>query len=181
MCVEQRSPTFSIEPLPEENSCPSVCREKNLGPGWVGLMRAMTDRFWGTSCAILLELKFLVPKISQKMSNSQMCLAWGRVAPIGREKAEFLKEMHPKCLQRHVQYFYSLFSVRTNVTCGRSLAFLIVGCSGSVEDSWAGENAGIPKKVVSAVFEGSGLLILFRLMWCAYSKHLAWAETAAGI
>ena len=55
--------------------------------------------------------------------------------PIGRDKAKFLKEMRPKSLQRHVQYIYPFFSVRTNVICGRSLAFLIVGCSGSVEDS----------------------------------------------
>ena len=37
------------------------------------------------------------------------------------------------------------------------------------------------KKVVSAVVEDSGLLFLFRRMWCAYSKHLAWAESAAGM
>jgi hypothetical protein len=64
-----------------------------------------------------------------------MCWAWGRVAPIRREEAEFLKEMHPKGLQRHVQYIYSFFPVRMNVICGRSMAFLIVGCLGPVEDS----------------------------------------------
>jgi hypothetical protein len=62
-----------------------------------------------------------------------MCWAWGRVAPIRREKAEFLKEMHPKGLQRHVGYIYPLFSVQTNVTCWRSLAFLIVGQLKTVE------------------------------------------------
>jgi hypothetical protein len=30
MCVEQRSPTFSIEPLPEENIRPSVCQKTKL-------------------------------------------------------------------------------------------------------------------------------------------------------
>ncbi len=71
-----------------------------------------------------------------------MCWAWGRDAPIGRETAEFLRQLHPKSLQHHVWYVGYTFSVRANVICERFLVFLIVAGLGSVEVSWAGENRG---------------------------------------
>jgi hypothetical protein len=76
------------------------------------------------------------------MSKSQMCWAWGTDAPMGRETAEFLRPMHPKSLQHHVWYVGYAISVRTNGICERFLVFLIVGCLGSVEVSWASEIAG---------------------------------------
>jgi hypothetical protein len=55
--------------------------------------------------------------------------------PIGRETAEFLRQMHPKGLQHHVRYVGYAFSDRTNVICERFLVFLIVAGLGSVEVS----------------------------------------------
>jgi hypothetical protein len=64
------------------------------------------------------------------------------VRQIGREKAEFVGEMHQKSLEGHVWCNDSLFSVRTNMICKRFLVFFVVCYFGSVEVSWAGENAG---------------------------------------
>jgi hypothetical protein len=63
---------------------------------------------------------------------------------------------------------HSLFEC--DVMCKRFLVFLIVCCFESLEC----ENAGNTRsKNVCAVVEVSGLLLLFRLMLCAHSKHLA--------
>ena len=51
---------------------------------------------------------------------------------IGREEAEFLREMHTTSLEGHVRYIDCSFSVRTNVVCQKFLFFFIVGCLGSV-------------------------------------------------
>jgi len=105
-------------------------------------MQAMKRGFRGVFYSICLDSNYWCAKTSQKMSNPRICWSWGRAAPIGREKAEFVGKMHPKSLEGHVWYDDSLFSVRTNLICKRFLVFFVVCCFGSVEVSWAGENAG---------------------------------------
>ena len=137
-------------------------------------MQAMKRGFRGVFYSICLALNYWCAKTSQKMSNPRICWSWGRAAPIGREKAEFIREMHPKSLEGHIWYNDSLFSVKTNMICKRFLVFFVMSCFGSVEVSWAGENAGDThlKKVGSTVVEGSASQFLFWPMWFANSKPL---------
>ena len=139
-----RLPSVSIKQSDKKTSVHPSVEKKNssLGQGEWGLMQAMKRGFRGVFCSLCMDSNYWCAKISQKMSNSRICWAWGRDAPIGREKAEFVGKMHPKSLEGHVWYDDSLFSVRTNLICKRFLVFFVVCCFGSVEVSWAGENAG---------------------------------------
>ena len=101
------------------------------------------------------------------------------VRQIRREKAEFLKEIHPKRFQHHVWYTGDSFCVWANVIRERFVVFLIMLRWSPL--SWWKRRQYALEKVNSAVVQVLGVLLLYRLMWFAYSKHLAWAETASGI
>jgi hypothetical protein len=103
-----------------------------------------------------------------------MCWAWGRDAPIGRETAEFLRQMHPKSLKHHVWYVGYTFSVRTNVICERFLIFFIVAGLGSVEVSWAGENRDNTHSQKSIPWLFRDWVCCFCFNWCDLHIRSIW-------
>ncbi len=82
--------------------------------------------------------------------------------------------MHQKSLQHHVWYVGYAFSDRTNVVCERFLVFLIVAGLGSVEVSWAGENAGNThsKKSIARLLRVRVCCFCFN--WCDVHVRSIW-------
>jgi hypothetical protein len=65
-------------------------------------MLATKRGFRGVSCSIWLDDNIWYVEIPPKMSNPRTCWREAEMCQIGREKAEFLREMHPKSLDGHV-------------------------------------------------------------------------------
>ncbi len=104
-----------------------------------------------------------------------MCWGWDRVAPIGRDKAEFEREIHRERHQGHVKCIGYAFNVWVDLVCQGFLVFLIVCFLSLVKSVELAKTQVIRTREIHLYCcEVWRLLFLFRLMWCAYSKHLAW-------
>ncbi len=106
----RRSPSFSIKLFgPEENIGLSVCLRKQklrleARGNWIGCrpwnagFAAFSDQLWWMIFFGVLR--------SHKKSRIRKCAGReAEVRQIGREKAEFLGEVHPKKLQHDARYF----------------------------------------------------------------------------
>jgi hypothetical protein len=119
LCGACRSPSFSIKLFgPEENIGLSVCLwkkklrlEARVHWGgckpWNADFEAFSDQFCWMRCFGVLR-SHKICRILKRAGREE------EVRQIGREKAAFLREVHPKNIQHHARYFPPfLFFVRT--------------------------------------------------------------------
>ncbi len=156
-----------------------------------GLIQALKRGFRGVFCSLCLGLIFWCVEILQKSYILEHAGREAEMRQIGRWKAEFLRETHPKGREGHMWCIVCSFSVWTSVMCKKFLLFLIVDCfwvcwsefEPAKTQAVRTQNASLTVlcwrfPCRSFCFNGCDLHIRGQRDWVLWIDAMNWSETA---